>query len=360
MDITGTVDRQPLDHKKTVGEQGSPCRIKKARTVDRSVYCETVSCKEGRKPMVEKHYVGIDISKDYLDVMVLPEREKRQYTNDQEGMNKLIPWLKRIPVEVVVIEPTGGYEALVAAALSSRHVPVAVVNARQIRQYARATGKLAKTDSIDAEVMAEFAQAVKPEVRKLPDKETKDIRMVVSRRRQLVEMMTAEKNRKSTADDSLKPGIQAHIDWLKKEVEDLDRDLRKRIESSGVWRVKDNLLQSIPGVGKVLSSTLLAELPELGKLNRREIAALVGVAPYNRDSGMMRGKRVIWGGRASVRRVLYMATLAGITFNPVIRDLYNRLVERGKAKKVALVACMRKLLIIMNAIIKTETPWQYA
>jgi transposase len=315
---------------------------------------------QGREKMEEKNYAGIDISKDFLDVAVLPSRERRQYANNHEGMNKLIPWLKKLSIEIVVMEPTGGYEALAAAALSSKHVPVAIVNARQIRQYARAKGILAKTDSIDAMVMAEFAQVVKPEARKMPDKQTREIKTIVSRRRQLLEMMTAEKNRKTTADDSIIPGIQAHIDWLKKEVEDIDKDLRGRIEDSPVWQVKDNLLQSIPGVGKVLSSTILAELPELGKLNRKQIAALVGVAPYNCDSGKMRGKRAIWGGRAAIRRVLYMATVVSITHNPVIKDLYDRLVGKGKIKKVALVACMRKLLIIMNAIMKTEKPWQYA
>jgi transposase len=310
--------------------------------------------------MTEQYFAGIDISKEYLDVVVLPSKETRRYLNDHEGMYKLVPWLKRLKVEVVVMEPTGGYEALVAAALSSKKVPVAIVNARQIRQYARAMGKLAKTDKIDAMVMAEFAQAVKPEPRKLPDKETKEIRMLVSRRRQIMDMITAEKNRKSTSSEAIKSGIQEHIEWLKKEVENLDNDLRKRIEDSPVWQEKDNLLQSIPGVGKVLSSTILGELPELGKLNRKQIAALVGVAPYNCDSGVMKGKRYTWGGRVAVRNVLYMASLASITHNHVIRYLYCRLLERGKAKKVAIVACMRKLLVIMNSIMRTQKPWQYA
>lgn len=310
--------------------------------------------------MAKTIYVGIDISKDYLDVSVIPTGEKRQYPNDQEGIHKLVPWLKKLPAELVVMEPTGGYEAPVAAALSSRHVPVAIVNARQIKEYARATGKVAKTDAIDALVMAEFAASVKPQPRPLREGEGKDIKAMVRRRRQILEMITAERNRQEIAGESLKIGIQAHIDWLKKELDGLDRVLRERIEGSPVWRVKDNLLQSIPGVGKVLSATILAELPELGKLNRRQIAALVGVAPYNRDSGRMRGKRTIWGGRATIRKVLYMAALAGTIFNPVIRELYRRLVGKGKAKKVALVACMRKLLTIMNAIIKYEKPWQYA
>jgi transposase len=308
----------------------------------------------------EKTYAGIDVSKDRLDLAILPSQERGKYPNDEQGIGKLTSRLKKLSVELVVLEPTGGLEASVAAAISSEGIPVAVVNARQIKEYARATGRLAKTDTIDARVMAEFAFAVKPQARPLRDEEAEEIKAMVSRRRQLLEMLIAEKNRRAIARKHLKPGIQAHIDWLKKELEDMDGDLRKRIEDSPLWRVKDNLLQSIPGVGKILSATLLAELPELGKLNRRQIAALVGVAPFNRDSGQMRGRRTIWGGRATIRRVLYMATLASTRHNPVIGEFYQRLVERGKAKKVALVACMRRLLTIMNAILKNGKSWQYA
>lgn len=310
--------------------------------------------------MKKKTNIGIDISKDFLDVAFLPGGEKRQYPNDEEGIAKLLTGLAKLPVELVVMEPTGGFEVPVAAALSSEGIAVAVVNARQIKEYAKATGRLAKTDAIDALVMAEFASVIKPPARPLRDEEAKKIKAMVSRRRQLLEMMTAEKNRRSIARMHLKGSIQSHIDWLKQELDELDGTLRKMIEESPAWRVQDNLLQSIPGVGKVLSLTILAELPELGKLNRRQIAALVGVAPYNRDSGRMRGKRTIWGGRASIRNVLYMATLASTRYNPVISDFYRRLVERGKEKKVALVACMRRLLTIMNAILKHEIPWQYA
>jgi len=309
--------------------------------------------------MTEHTYAGIDVSKDHLDLAILPSREKRQYSNDEGGIDKLIKRLQNLPINLVVLEPTGGYEAPVAAALAAQAIPVAVVNARQVREYARATGRLAKTDSLDALVMAEFATAIKPKARPLGDEETEEIKALVSRRRQLLEMLTAEKNRLAMARQYLKPKIITHIEWLKKEIENLDTDLRKRIEGSPVWRVKDNLLQSIPGVGKVLSATLLAELPELGKLNRRQIAALVGVAPFNRDSGHMIGKRSVWGGRASIRTALYMATLVGTRHNPVIKEFYQRLVARGKAKKVALVACMRRLLTIMNAIIKHQTAWHY-
>ncbi len=305
-------------------------------------------------------YVGVDVSKECLDVAVTPSAKRWHYPNDEAGIGKLTAWLKKLSPALIVLEPTGGLEAPVAAALSAESLPVAIVNARQIRDYARATGKLAKTDNLDALVMAEFASAVKPEVRPLPDEESQTIKATVSRRRQLLEMLTAEKNRLTIARKHLKPSILDHIEWLKKEVEGLDRDLRRQIESSPLWREKDNLLKSIPGVGNVLSATLLGGVPELGGLDRKQIAALVGVAPFNRDSGTMRGKRTIWGGRAKVRAALYMATLAATRFNPVIRSFYQRLLVRGKAKKAALVACMRRLLIIMNAILKHRRAWQYA
>jgi len=304
-------------------------------------------------------YVGIDVSKDSLDVTALPSKEKWRYANDEVGIGKLVARLKKLSTLLIVMEPTGGLEAMVAAALAAEGINVAIVNARQIRDYARATGKLAKTDKLDALVMAEFASVIKPQPRQLRDEESEEIKATVSRRRQLLGMLTAEKNRMAIARKNLKPNILAHIEWLKKEIADLDRDLRRRIEGSPIWRVKDDLLQSIPGVGRVLSATLLAELPELGKLNRRQIAALVGVAPFNRDSGIMKGKRSVWGGRASIRAVLYMATLASTRYNPVIRSFYQQLLVRGKAKKVALVACMRRLLTIMNAILKYQRAWRY-
>jgi len=304
-------------------------------------------------------YVGIDVSKDSLDVIALPSKEKWRYANDEVGIGKLVARLKKLSTSLIVMEPTGGLEAMVAAALAAEGINVAIVNARQIRDYARATGKLAKTDKLDALVMAEFASVIKPQPRQLRDEESEEIKATVSRRRQLLGMLTAEKNRMAIARKNLKPNILAHIEWLKKEIADLDRDLRRRIEGSPIWRVKDDLLQSIPGVGRVLSATLLAELPELGKLNRRQIAALVGVAPFNRDSGIMKGKRSVWGGRASIRAVLYMATLASTRYNPVIRSFYQQLLVRGKAKKVALVACMRRLLTIMNAILKYQRAWRY-
>lgn len=330
-----------------------------SRTVDRAIVSPHRT-RKGEKRKMSDVYAGIDVSKEYLDVAVLPAGEVKRYSNDEAGIEKLSLRLKRLAVRLVVMEPTGGLEAPLAGALTAEGINVAVVNARQVRDYARATGKLAKTDKIDAAIMAEFASVIKPEVRKLRDEETEEIKANVSRRRQLLEMLKAENNRLAIARKHLKPHILSHIAYLKKEIADIDRDLRQRIEGSPIWRVKDNLLQSIPGVGKVLSATILAELPELGKLNRRKIAALVGVAPFNRDSGAMRGKRSVWGGRASVRSVLYMATLVSTRFNPVIKSFYERLLAKGKAKKVALVACMRRLLTIMNAILRTQKAWQYA
>lgn len=309
---------------------------------------------------MEAIYIGIDVSKECLDVAVASSKEKWRYSNDEEGINKTVIRLKKLSPALIVLEPTGGLEASIAAALAAEEIGVAIVNARQIREFARATGKLAKTDRIDAQVMAEFASAIKPQVRPLRDEENQEIKALVSRRRQLLEMLTAEKNRSAIARKHVKPNIMKHVEWLKKEVDDIDRNLRSRIEASPIWRAKDDLLRSIPGVGNVLSATLLAELPELGTLSRKQIAALVGVAPLNRDSGHMKGKRSVWGGRASVRAVLYMAALVGTRYNPVIKTFYQRLLQKGKAKKVALVACMRRLLIIMNAILKYRKPWQYA
>ena len=305
-------------------------------------------------------YVGIDVSKDSLDVAVAPSGEKRQYSNNEAGMSKLLGKLLKLGPALIVMEPTGGFEALLAGALAAEGLPVAVVNARQIRDYARAIGKLAKTDKLDAMVIAEFARRVQPEPRPLRDDESQEIKEVVSRRRQLTEMLRAEKNRLAIARKIMKPNILAHIEWLTQEIEGLDRHLKQLIEKSPIWREKDNLLKSIPGIGDVMAATLLAELPELGSLNRRQIASLVGVAPFNQDSGSIRGKRRIWGGRASVRAALYMAALVGTRYNPVIRSFYLRLLAKGKAKKIAIVACMRKLLTILNSIIHYRRAWNYA
>ena len=305
-------------------------------------------------------YVGIDVSKDRLDVAVVPSGDKRQFSNDEAGLSKLLGNLVKLSPTLVVMEPTGGFEVPLAGALAAEGLPVAVVNARQIRNYARAVGKLAKTDKLDAMIIAEFAHKVEPEVRPLRDEENQEIKAIVSRRCQLVEMLKAEKNRLAIAPKHIKPNIMAHIEWLRREMDDLDRNLRELIEASPIWREKDDLLRSIPGIGNVISATLLAELPELGTLNRREIASLAGVAPFNQDSGTIKGKRRIWGGRTSVRHALYMAALVGTRYNPVIKAFYTRLLQKGKAKKVALVACMRKLLTILNSIIRYRKAWHYA
>ena len=244
------------------------------------------------------------------------------------------------------------------ASLTAAALPVVVVNPRQVRDFARATGRLAKTDALDAQVLAHFAQAVRPPVRPLRDADTQELLSLTTRRNQVMTMLVGEKNRLGSAIPAVRPRIQAHIAWLEQELADLDQGLRQTLRQSPVWREKDNLLRSVPGVGEQLSVTLLAHLPELGALDRKRIAALVGVAPINRDSGKMRGKRSIWGGRARVRAVLYMAALVGSRYNPVLRDLYQRLLTAGKPKKVALTACMRKLLTILNAMVKSGQPWR--
>ena len=244
------------------------------------------------------------------------------------------------------------------ASLTAAALPVVVVNPRQVRDFARATGRLAKTDALDAQVLAHFAQAVRPPVRPLRDADTQELLSLTTRRNQGMTMLVGEKNRLGPAIPAVRPRIQAHIAWLEQELADLDKGLRQTLRQSPVWREKDNLLRSVPGVGEQLSVTLLAHLPELGALDRKRIAALVGVAPINRDSGKMRGKRSIWGGRARVRAVLYMAALVGSRYNPVLRDLYQRLLTAGKPKKVALTACMRKLLTILNAMVKSGQPWR--
>jgi len=257
----------------------------------------------------------------------------------------------------VVLEATGGFEMLVAGELELAGLPVSLVNPRQVRSFARATGRLAKTDAIDAQVLAQFAEAVKPPVRPLPDADTRELRSLVDRRRQLLEMVTSERNRLRLASKRVRPLIQEHILWLKQQADDLDKDIANLIRSSPIWRAQENLLRSTPGVGPVLSSTLLTHLPELGSLNRGQVAALVGVAPLNRDSGAFRGKRSVWGGRTAIRSALYMAALVATRYNPVIKAFYQRLRAAGKPAKVALNACMRKLLIILNSMLRHRTQW---
>ena len=302
-------------------------------------------------------FVGIDVSKARLDVAIGPTGERDSVVNDKVGIKALVKRLAEIQPTLIVMEATGSMERQVSAALGGAGLPVVVVNPRQVRDFAKATGQLAKTDSIDALVLARFAEAVRPAVRPLPDEVTLELRALTSRRRQITEMIVAERNRIANASQAVRKRIDAHIRWLEAELERADKDLDQSIRQSPIWRENEDLLRSVPSIGPVVSRTLLAELAELGKLNRKQIAALVGIAPLNRDSGTFRGRRGIWGGRATVRAALYMAALVASRRNCVIRAFYNRLRAGGKAPKVALVACMRKLLTILNAMIKHKTRW---
>lgn len=303
-------------------------------------------------------FVGIDVSQKQLDVAVHPVGKSFSLPRTPDGIDQLIARLRPLAPTLIVLEATGGLETAVASALAAVPLPVVIVNPRQTRDYAKATGQLAKTDALDALVLAKFAHAVRPQVRPLPDEQTQLLQALVTRRRQILGMIHAEQNRLSSVPKPIQRQIQRHIDWLRRQLEDLDQDLRDAVEQSPLWREKDNLLQSVPGVGPVLATALLAGLPELGRLPRRRIAALVGVAPINRDSGAFRGRRSIWGGRAHIRTVLYMATLACTRHNPAIREFYQRLRAAGKAPKVALTACMRKLLTILNSMIKHNSAWR--
>ena len=307
----------------------------------------------------ETTYVGIDVAKAQLDVAVRPSGDRWEVPHDEAGVRQLVSHLKALEPVTVLLEASGGLELALVAALAAEAVPVVVVNPRQVRDFARATGKLAKTDALDAAVLAHFAEVVRPPVRPLRDAETQFLNSLVARRHQVITMLVSEKNRLSSAATvAVRPRIEVHIAWLERELDDLDKNLRQTLRQSPVWREKDDLLRTVPGVGEQLSLTLLAYLPELGTLDRRQIAALVGVAPFNRDSGTLRGKRTVWGGRARVRATLYMGALTASRFNPVIRDFYQRLLAYGKPKKAALVACMRKLLVILNSMLKHRSPWR--
>lgn len=300
----------------------------------------------------------MDVSKKSLDVAILPGRESWALGNDMEGITELVRKLQGMASTLVVLEATGGLEFPLAAALAAARLQVSVVNPRQVRDFARATGRLSKTDRIDAKVLAHFAQVIQPPARPLADEAAREFKALLVRRQELVEMITAEENRLTAAFAYIvKQRIQTHVEWLQAQLKELDNDLGQRVQESPVWREKEQLLRSVPGVGPNLTFTLLAELPELGTLNRKVIASLVGVAPLNHDSGTLRGRRMVWGGRARTRAVLYMAALVATRFNPVIKDFYHSLLAVGKPKKVALVACMHKLLIILNAILRHRTPW---
>lgn len=306
---------------------------------------------------VEGVFVGIDVSAARLDVAVSPSGDSWQVDHSGAGITALTERLQQLGPAGVVLEATGGLEVSVSAVLGLAGLPVAVVNPRQVRDFARATGRLAKTDAIDAQVLAHFGAAIQPPARPLPDAARRELQAVVARRQQLVEMITAEQNRLRRAVPRVRPQIEGHIQWLREQIDELDRELADLVRSSPLWREQARVLRGTPGVGPILSATLLADLPELGTLNRKQIAALVGVAPFNRDSGTMRGKRTVWGGRAPVRTALYMGTLVATRCNPIIRSFYLRLCAAGKPKKVALVACMRKLLTILNAMFRDRTHW---
>jgi transposase len=317
-------------------------------------------------PAHDEVHVGIDVSKRTLDVRVLSDGEKGEPTqesfvvaNDQEGVDTILSRLEEKSPKLVVLEATGRYERLAASSIAAEEIPVAVVNPRQARDFAKAIGRLAKTDAIDAQVLARFARAVEPKATTIPDEEAQALQAILARRRQLIEMLTSEKNRlKMAHGKALARRIKAHIEWLEKEISRTDRDLDEAIEDSDSFKANEALLRSVPGVGRVLARTLLAELPGLGTLTHKRLCALVGVAPFNRDSGQRSGRREVWGGRAPVRAALYMGTLVAARFNPVIKEFYERLLEAGKPKKVALVACMRKLLSILNALMRDRVIWR--
>jgi transposase len=302
--------------------------------------------------------IGIDVSKARLDVAVRPGGAAWQAGNDAPGIAALVERVTALAPACVVLEATGGLERGASAALAVAGLPVAVVNPRQVRDFAKATGRLAKTDALDAAVLAHFAEAVRPAVRPLPDAAAQALAELVTRRQQLVEMLTAERNRLGSLTGGRRERAQAHVAWLRQELADLEAELAEAIEASPAWRAREVLLRTAPGVGPVLARTLVAELPELGTLDRKRLAALVGVAPFNRDSGAFRGRRRVWGGRARVRAALYMGALVATRCNPLIRAFYRRLLAAGKPKKVALVACMHKLLTILNAMLRSQTAWR--
>lgn len=302
-------------------------------------------------------YVGIDVSKRRLNIATYPSNEEWETSNDDEGIAEIVKKMKQRKVELVVLEPTGGYERPLVLALHLAKVRLALINPRMGRDFAKSLGRLAKTDRVDAMMLARYGEATKPEPRAMPDEASLELEALVLRRRQLVSIKAAEKCRRHTTLDFLKPEIEAHIRLLEGQIKALEALINKRIKANEEWTARRKLLETVPGVGDVTSSTLVAELPELGLLDKKQIAALVGVAPMNCDSGKYRGKRKIWGGRASVRSALYMAALVAMRCNPVIRKYYQSLMEKGKLFKVAMVACMHKLLGILNAMVANNKPW---
>jgi transposase len=305
-------------------------------------------------------FVGSDVSKAHLDVAVHDQSLGWQADNTDIGIAELVKRLNSLHPTLIVLEATGGFEMVLVAELAAAPLPVVVTNPRCVRNFARSTGQLAKTDKLDAKMLAHFAAALRPEPRPLPSEQEDQLTALLTRRRQIVDMLTVEKNRWHTVRAAMRSDIEEHITWLTEKLAKLDADIDQFIQGSALWQEKAILLKSVPGVGRITASTLLAMLPELGTLNRQEIAALVGVAPVNKDSGRKHGKRRIFGGRATVRSVLYMAALSAKKHNPTIKKFYEHLLERGKEKKVALTACMRKLLVILNAMLRSKQLWRTA
>lgn len=308
--------------------------------------------------MSKKQWVGIDVCQKYLDVYVRPSEKLFQLTNDEVGISKLIQILVEIQPELIVLEATGGMEIDAAIRLTQAELAVAVINPRQARDFAKATGQLAKTDAIDAKILAHFADAIRPEVRQMSDESSRQLEDLVARRRQISDMITAEKNRRRGKTNSVKVSIDEHIKWLEQQLKEIESQIKLAIAVNPDWQQKMDLLTSVPGIGNVVAVTLISSLPELGTISHKSISYLVGLAPLNRDSGKFRGKRKIWGGRTKVRCLLYMAALVAVRFNPIIKAFYERLISKGKLKKVALTACMHKLLIILNAMMKQNSSWK--
>ena len=307
--------------------------------------------------MEQQQWLGIDVCQKYLDVYIRPIGKLFQVTNDETGIRELIKILTEIKPELIVFEATGGMEIVAAIELTQVGLAVAIINPRQARDFAKATGQLAKTDAIDAKILAHFADAIRPQVRAIKDESSRQLQDLVQRRRQISDMITAEKNRRRGKTNSVQVSIDQHIEWLKQQLKEIESQIKSEITLNEDWKQKMDLLTSVPGIGEVVAVTLISSLPELGQISHKSISYLVGVAPLNRDSGKFRGKRRIWGGRVKIRCMLYMAALVAVRFNPVIKAFYERLIGKGKLKKVALTACMHKLLIILNAMMKNNQTW---